>query len=537
MNSEGETKKDFIFRTLTGVIPEISNQPSTSPPPNPSTFLPNLATPSLPTMRKTFVSNLILVLGLNLLIKPFYILGIEAEIQNRVGAEKFGSYFALIAFSFLINMIPDMGITNWNARQVAKTGQLSSSSFSSLIQLRIVLSVLYLLICLILGFTIGYSTQELGILAILAFNQIISLFILFFRSCLAGLHLFRKDSILSILDRAILVIFLGLLLWGRSNKQFEIEWLVYAQTAAYGITFLLALFWILSNLKKEEIKNHIIPPASAVQLQVLKESLPYALMTIFGMMLYRTDSILLERIKGPEEAGHYAMGFRISEAYNMLSYLFAGLLLPIFSKMIAEKKDISELLSLSSRQLLTATWLVTLFCFFQPGNVMLLFYDNPTFDAIESFRWLMMGCLMFSMQYIYGTLLTAAGHTRVLIWILAIGWAISLILNLYVIPRMGVVGVSKINALSNGLILLIEIAATRHFFKIALLHHFKTSVLFIALSVCFSLCFFDENIFPTIKSLPFTYTLAIFSTVGLALAFITRILDIKKFVAVMKSHD
>jgi hypothetical protein len=112
-------------------------------------------------MRKTFVSNLILIISLNLLIKPFYILGIEVEIQNRVGAEKFGSYFALIAFSFLINMIPDMGMTNWNARQVAKTGQLPSSSFSALIQLRIALSFVYFLICLILGVTIGYSEQEL----------------------------------------------------------------------------------------------------------------------------------------------------------------------------------------------------------------------------------------------------------------------------------------------------------------------------------------------------------------------------------------
>jgi len=488
-------------------------------------------------MRKTFVSNLILIIGLNLLIKPFYILGIEVEIQNRVGAEKFGSYFALIAFSFLINMIPDMGMTNWNARQVAKTGQLSSYSFSALIQLRLVLSALYLLICLILGVTIGHSNQELIILAILAFNQILSLFVLFFRSCLAGLHLFRKDSVLSILDRAILILLLGFLLWGKSDTKFEVEWLVYAQTAAYGLTFLLALFWVIVNLKKEEIKNHIIPSARAFQIAVLKESLPFALMTIFGMMLYRTDSILLERINGPEEAGHYAMGFRIFEAYNMLSFLFAGLLLPIFSKMIAEKKEIGELLSLSSRQLLSATWLVTLFCFFQPERVMYLFYDNPTQDTIESFKWLMIGCLMFSMQYIYGTLLTSAGHMQVLIWIVACGWAINIILNLIFIPKMGVVGVSKINALSHSLILLAEIIATRHFFKIELLSHFKTSLIFIALTIGFSLWFFDESLFPTIKSLSFTYTLAIFSAVGLALAFITRILDVKKFVAVMKSRD
>jgi O-antigen/teichoic acid export membrane protein len=488
-------------------------------------------------MRKTFVSNLILIIGLNLLIKPFYILGIETEIQNRVGAENFGSYFALIAFSFLINMIPDMGITNWNTRQVAKIGQLSSSSFSALIQLRIILSFLYLAICLILGATIGYSKNELIILAILAINQVLSLFVLFFRSFLAGLHLFKHDSVLSILDRAMLVLILGVLLWGKSDHHFEIEWLVYAQTFAYGVTFILALIWVLSRINKGEIKSQIPTSIGAFQFSVLKESFPFALMTIFGMMLYRTDGILLERINGAVDAGHYAMGFRFFEAYNMISFLFAGLLLPIFSKMIAEKKDIAELLSLSSRQLLTATWLVVLYCFFQPEQVMYLFYDAPSSDAIEGFRWLMIGCFMFSMQYIYGTLLTAAGHMKTLLWIVASGWALSIVLNLIFIPKMGVEGVAKINALTHGLILMAEILATRHFFKIALFSHFKTTALFLILSSAFAYWFFGENLRPTIISLSFTYTLAIFSAVGIFIAVITRILDIKKFIAVMKSRD
>jgi O-antigen/teichoic acid export membrane protein len=141
------------------------------------------------------------------------------------------------------------------------------------------------------------------------------------------------------------------------------------------------------------------------------------------------------------------------------------------------------------------------------------------------------------MQYIYGTLLTAAGHMRTLIYIVASGWAINIVLNLIFIPKMGVEGVAKINALSHGLILLAEILATRHYFKISLISHFKSSVSFIALTTFFSWWFFNESLFPTIKSLSFTYTLAIFSAVGLSLAVITRILDIKKFFAVMKSRD
>ena len=49
---------------------------------------------------------------------------------------------------------------------------------------------------------------------------------------------------------------------------------------------------------------------------------------------YRLDVIMIELIQGPSEAGVYAGSFRFFEASNMFAYLFAALLLPIFSRML-----------------------------------------------------------------------------------------------------------------------------------------------------------------------------------------------------------
>ena len=54
-------------------------------------------------MKQKFVWNLFLIVILNLLIKPFYIIGIDAEVINRVGLTEYGNYFALINLSFLFN--------------------------------------------------------------------------------------------------------------------------------------------------------------------------------------------------------------------------------------------------------------------------------------------------------------------------------------------------------------------------------------------------------------------------------------------------
>ena len=52
-------------------------------------------------MRKTFLSHLFLIVLLNLLVKPLAIFGIDAQVQNEVGAAEYGFYFSLLNFTML----------------------------------------------------------------------------------------------------------------------------------------------------------------------------------------------------------------------------------------------------------------------------------------------------------------------------------------------------------------------------------------------------------------------------------------------------
>ena len=70
-------------------------------------------------MKKKFLSNLVLIIFLNLIIKPFYILGIDAEIINRVGEFEYGVYFSIINLTFLLNIFLDLGINNYKVENIA----------------------------------------------------------------------------------------------------------------------------------------------------------------------------------------------------------------------------------------------------------------------------------------------------------------------------------------------------------------------------------------------------------------------------------
>ena len=61
-------------------------------------------------MQKKFLTNLGLLVLVTLLVKPFWILFIDREVQNVVGTENYGFYFALLNFSFLFNILLGLGI-------------------------------------------------------------------------------------------------------------------------------------------------------------------------------------------------------------------------------------------------------------------------------------------------------------------------------------------------------------------------------------------------------------------------------------------
>src|SRR5438105_13033110 len=193
-------------------------------------------------MQRKFVTNLALVLSLNLLIKPFWILGIDRYVQIAVGSEMYGYYASLFSFSFLFNILLDLGITNFNNKNISQNNHLLQKHFASLVLLRILLAVLYCVITVIAGMILGYTWDMFKMLLVLILNQVLISFILYLRSNLAGLHLFKTDSLISVLDRTIMISICGFLLWGHVHDHtFDIRWFSYAQTVAYLITALVTL--------------------------------------------------------------------------------------------------------------------------------------------------------------------------------------------------------------------------------------------------------------------------------------------------------
>ena len=485
-------------------------------------------------MQKKFISNLALVLLLNLLIKPFYILGIDAEILKETelaNPGSYGAYFSLLGLTFVCNIFLDLGIINFNTRNIAKHSQLLSKHFSGIFTLRLILGIGYLILLFLIGLLLNYNGDQLKILGLLGVNQIFVAFILYFRSNLAGLLRFREDSILSIMDRLLLIGICSVLLWGGITEQhFKIEWFIYAQTIAYGTTALLGLALVLRQTGRIKLKWE-----SAFALLILKKSMPFALLILLMSVYYYSDAVMLERIhpNGELEAASYAQGYRFFMAANMIGYLFAGLLLPLFSRMLQENKRIEDLLFLSLKLIFGISVVIGLtgYCFkseiinWRYGSV-----GASLTHASNAFGFLMLSFIAICTTYIFGTLLTAKGALKALNIMAACGVTINIALNLILIPDTGSEGAALASLITQ---VITAIAQVYLAFKIMKLQIKKTEL--IALG---SFILLSASIFLWEPYISFHWIPSLLISLGALLSFsmITGMISMKNIYGIIKNN-
>ncbi|MBI4930905.1 MAG: oligosaccharide flippase family protein [Bacteroidetes bacterium] len=414
-------------------------------------------------MQKKFVTNLAFLLLLNLLIKPFHVLFIDVNWQNTVHAENFGLYFALFNFSFVLNIILDFGITNFNNKNIAQNNHLLTKHFSSLVVLKLLLALLYILLAFIVGLVIQYDYRLMKLMLLLGFNQFLISFIAYLRSNIAGLLLFWVDSIVSVLDRVILITISCLLLWGHIlDRELDIMDYVYAQTISYSITAVIAFIIVFRKAQFAKFKL-----TRAFAMMILKKSFPFAVLMMLMACYNRLDTVMVERMlpNGAEQAGIYAQGYRLLDAANMIAFLFAGLLLPIFSRMLKLKEPVEALVKTAFILLITPGIVVAVGCWFYSTELMSLLYKEHIESASVIFPILMSCFVAISTSYIFGTLLTANGNLRELNLMAASGILINVAMNLFLIPKFQAAGSAVSSLTTQFLTALIQIIIAQSVFK------------------------------------------------------------------------
>lgn len=478
-------------------------------------------------MKRAFLINILFLLSINLLIKPFYIFGIDRTIQNRVGLEEYGLYATLFSFTFLLQIINDFGLQNFNNRNIAQHNQLLPKYFPNMLVLKLGLGLIYGCLTILVAFIFGYGKEHFSLLIFFIINQILLSAIHFFRSNISGLGLYKTDSCLTILDRLLLIIICSILLFSSYAPQpFKIEWFIYAQTFTLSITAIVAFSIVIQKLPRFQLKFN-----PSFLLLILKKSYPFAL-AIFLMTIYtRIDFVMIERllVDGKKEAGIYAAAYRLLDAANVLGLLFAGLLLPMSARLLKEKKSIRPILRLSLQMILCGAITVAIATWFFREEIMFLLYDDASTYGANILGVLMFTFIVVSGGYIYSTLLTANDSLAQMNRIFAISVILNILLNFLLIPKYGALGAASTTFLTQTFALVSQILIAKKAFQLST--DFKLISRFLLLSV---LLVGINLIILNYSSFHWLFNFLTILLFGLSLGFVLGLLKIESFIELLK---
>lgn len=402
----------------------------------------------------------------------------DMQVQKATG-DSYGLYFALLNLAAILNVFLDLGISNYNNRKIAAHPARFKNYFSSITVIRFSLAVLFTIVLQVVGALFGYTSDQLFLLFILGMNQVLLSSILYIRSNYTALGKFKIDSFFSVFDRVLMISGVGWLIYG--DGEITIEKFIWIQFFGYVITFIASTLVLL-----------LVGKASLPRLNIrfskvlVKKSAPYAIIVLLMSAYNYSDSIMIERMlsDGVKENALYAQSFRILTALNNYAYLFAVLLLPIFSRMLKLKEGVGRLLNLSGGLLIygvSAFVIITIHyrmdilsaCYGDYGLNNNFFSGKPLLNresimhSQEIYAVLIMGIIPMSFNYCYGVLITASGKMGILNKIATVSLLLNLILNFILIPKYGAYGAAYASLITQSFSALAQVFIAYKTFKIS----------------------------------------------------------------------
>jgi len=379
---------------------------------------------------KTFFSGLSWLLLLNLLIKPAWNFLIDRQVQNAVGHEAYGVYFALFNLTYVLLFLADAGLTNFLTQSIAAG---NSVNVRQLLRTKFFLLLLYAVACCFVAWITGI--QQRTILFYLVLIQSLTSLFLFLRGLLTANQLYKTDALFSVLDKT-LMLFLCLGPVYGFFARISIHLFLQLQLIATAVSVSFLLFLL--------VKKRLLASSAERQsvLRLLKSSAPFFLIVLLMATHYRLDGFLLERLHkdGARQAGIYAAAYRLLDAGNTVGYLCASFLVPFVARHRQETKRVENVVLLLRHVLLFIAIVAATFSFgFAPWLQAALYHTNDAFNS-RVIALCVAVLPAYYLVHVYGSVLTAAAAFRPFIFSLLLAVAINIALNIILIPSLGALG-------------------------------------------------------------------------------------------------
>lgn len=362
----------------------------------------------------------------------------------RNGFDDLGKYFFALWLTNLLSSVTELGLHTPLIRNLANDRSKSSSLISNAFIIRIALSIITVLI-LVLIVSLKYPDDVGLLIYIIGVSEVINAFAQLFRCTFRAYENMGYEALGVIVERSVVFI-IGLVV-------------VFAGygIVTFGFVVLIAsvvnliLTFLIMNFKFTKIDFRLLKLDKSIDL--LKQSLPYAIGGILYMAYFRVDGVLLKNMLGENgnvAMGWYGTGYSFVNALTIIPGAFSGAIMPVMARAFASSKplELDYLYSKSMKLMLMIGLPIAIGVTFLADEIIGILYPLSRFTLQDQqalsiiLKVLIWSGMLLFMNFTITTLYRAVDARKAYTIITALSLCINVVSNIILIPKYSYLGAS-----------------------------------------------------------------------------------------------
>jgi O-antigen/teichoic acid export membrane protein len=325
-------------------------------------------------------------------------------LPRYLGSAEYGRLYLAMSIAAIFQVFIEFGGFFYITKYVARDREKTPYILADIETLRFILWVVSLLLMAGFASVANYSSSVNLLLFIFGISKLWETLTALFQRCFQGAEVMQYAAVGNIAERvfvtvaSITALFMG------------------APIVVIGI--IMAVSTLVNYLISRRLLPRIItfrPKADRSRIKlIVKESVPYFLWTLFGIVYYRVDAVMLSFLTPAVVVGWYGAAYRFFDIVMFLPNIFNMAVFPVFSRLWSKENAVLARTTKKSIDFILLTGIpisIGLLAFAK--EIVGLFYGleqyGPTADMLKIFS---VGILLVYIDFIILPLLIASDQQR-----------------------------------------------------------------------------------------------------------------------------
>jgi O-antigen/teichoic acid export membrane protein len=367
-----------------------------------------------------------------------------------LGVQDYGDFVWVVNLATIAEVFMDFGLHQITVRAIARDAQRAGQLLHTSMRLKALPGVGMIVVFTLLAVLQRSEPTVRLACTIMLVSATMRSYLLTAKGVLQGLEAFGADALVTAVDRALLLAACSLALWrGASIVQLSLVFLG-ARVVSAAVALALA-------------RRRVGPGRSDPELwrALPIEALPVGLFLLVLNLYNRVDMDMLGAMAGSRATGLYGAAYPLYEGLTYATAVISAVLVPRLSRLWEREPAAYGRLVLQGLAGAVGLAVIVAAVAWPLADWGIRIFGAGFDPAATTLRWLLLGLPFVYVIWVLHSVAIASHHTRTLLVVTAIGTALNVTLNAFLIPRYSYDGAAIATVISEGVAMVMLLVGLR----------------------------------------------------------------------------